>query len=507
MKKIIFALLVVSVIFVLSLSVFAGDVDPNADYYEKTYVVKDGTSLALYEKDGENYYPLVWFYYEEEYIPVRFENCDTVTLAYSQGRFNSVEYNYTDKNGEAVKLTTAHAVLLNLRDGKIKEYSNGVWTGKTTPILTVETHRSHSFNNVQAIYYPLVLTNPGSYEGKSALRVADFDRNHTGKVTLTGKAYQGTSIEEFYIPSNANLGNKNGGTNSQFKFCTKLKKVEFGGNFNDWLPGYLFDSCSALEEIIIPANAVISATSSGTTINVNVFSGCNNLKRIYFLGTKAALDLTDAGASAQGNGLYQNLVRISYEEYSKLEDKSGKYIIYNCSPCLAYNNDVHTEGSHITVVGDSYLASMDLCASCVVEGCGAKFVKETIDPIFVSYGYSFTETAIGGFYSMAQFYFVNKASLEKYETATQKTIEYGVVACGNSGKTEIKPLETEGKISHAFDRKSYAYFEIKINGMTEENFDTNVIFCAYVTDGEAIVYIDNKAEYDSLAGTSYNGIK
>ena len=64
MKKRLFilALAIIAIVSVFAISVSAEEADPYASYYDKVYTAIDGTPLALYEKEGETYYPLAWFY-------------------------------------------------------------------------------------------------------------------------------------------------------------------------------------------------------------------------------------------------------------------------------------------------------------------------------------------------------------------------------------------------------------------------------------------------------------
>ena len=106
MKKIIvMAAALALMICAFALTVGAAEVqDPNARYYEKVFTAADGTELALYDKVGDTYYPLVWFTYDNQagekcYVKVHFEDVDTTSHAYSQGRLNGVSYTYVDTDG------------------------------------------------------------------------------------------------------------------------------------------------------------------------------------------------------------------------------------------------------------------------------------------------------------------------------------------------------------------------------------------------------------------------
>ena len=516
----------------LAIGVSAEEIDPNAEYYDKVYVDKNGREFPIYEKVGDTFYPLVWFAYdvtevneetgdttvvETKYIKAHYEDCKTLSYEYGQGRFNGIEYTYVDEDGVTLELNTSHAIVLNLRGGVLKSYDkNGVWNGGTTAIKTIETTRYHNFNKLQAIYFPLTQTMVGGFASKKELRVCDFDKNHPIGVSFNHACLQWSSIEEIFIPAGSNFGNKSGGTNSQFKGCSKLKRVEFGGTFNDWLTGYLFDSCSSLEEIIIPLEAVISPNGSGVTLNNNAFAGCSALKRVYFMGDKDAIEAVVAGANS-GNTNFTNMTRISYAEYSNLEDKTGgKYIIYDCSPCLAYNGDVHTPTDEQVLVGNDYFGEIKVACPCGADGCVATMTVSTIAPMFVDKGYA--ARTFGEGYAVIQSYSVNRAAIAEYEK--YKAVEFGVVATVNASGVEITPDINDKNVYSAklWDIKVNDYLDIIVNNIPDnsanvesgleavKNSDKSIVFCLYAKEGESTFFLDGGTTAKALTGISYQEI-
>ena len=523
MKKLLLILACVSVLFCLfAFTVSADGVDPNAEYYDKVYTDTNGNEFPIYEKDGDTYYPLVWFAYEDEageteYIKARFADCKTLSYEYGQGRFNGLEYTYVGEDGTTLELNTSHAIVINLRGGVLKSYDkNGVWNGNTTAIKTIETSRYHNFNKLQAIYFPLTQTMVNGFASKKELRVCDFDKNHPIGVSFSHGCLQWTSIEEIYIPANSNFGNKSGGTNSQFKGCSKLKKVEFGGAFNDWFTGYLFDGCSALEEIIIPAEAVISPNGSGVTLNNNAFAGCSSLKRVYFMGKKSAIDTVILGANS-GNTSFTSMTVISYTAYSQLADKSGgKYIIYDCSPCLAYNGDEHTPTEETVLVGNDYFGEIKVACPCGVDGCVATMTVSTIAPMFVDKGYS--ARLFGEGYAVTQSYLVNREAIKEYEKYAE--VKFGVLAMVNFDGGAIVPDFTKDTVYSAelWDITTNDYLDIIVNNIPDntedvengladmKNSDRSIVFCIYATEGESVLFLDGGATLEAVTGISYQEI-
>ncbi|MBE6674440.1 MAG: hypothetical protein E7596_04980 [Ruminococcaceae bacterium] len=68
------------------------------------------------------------------------------------------------------------------------------------------------------------------------------------------------------------------------------------------------------------------------------------------------------------------------------------------------------------------------CKNCTYAGIDP---SKTIGAVFNYLGFSYTETALGGTYSMAQFFGVNKANLAKHEGAKGTTLTFGVIAMAN----------------------------------------------------------------------------
>lgn len=531
MKRFLLILACVSVLCCLfAATVNADGVDPNAEYYDKVYTDTNGNEFPIYEKEGDTYYPLVWFAYEDEagvtqYIKARFDDIGIYSMVPSQGRFNGCFYTHVDENGNEIELNTKNLLVLNLRAGVMKTTYNSAKTqnGTNVVVSTIETNRTDvfpGFSRIEAVYIPLSQTTVGSLN-LGTLRVCDIDKNHPTPIGFASKCLQGSKIEEIFIPANSTFGNRSSSQNSYFQNCSKLKKVEFGGKLGgdngEWLSGYFFSGCSSLEEIIIPVGDFLAPSSDGVYVNANAFSGCSSLKRIYFMGSSSKIEQIIKYTSSSGNSNLTNMTRISYTAYSQLADKSGgKYIIYDCSPCLAYNGDVHTPTEETVLVGDDYFGNIEVACPCGVDGCVATMTVSTIAPMFVDKGYS--ARTFGEGYAVTQSYLLNRAAIAEYEQ--YKGVKFGVVASVNAGGEAVAPvLGGDGVYSaELWDIKTNDYLDIIVNnipdnsadvenGLAEvKNSDKNIIFCLYATDGESVVFLDGGETKDALAGISYQEI-
>ena len=109
-----------------------------------------------------------------------------------------------------------------------------------------------------------------------------------------------------------------------------------------------------------------------------------------------------------------------------------------------------------------------------------------------------------------------RVDYEAYEAYKQvlPNFTFGIVAAGNKTGDAIQPLKVENGAVKANNKAvvgnvnviNMCYFEVKISGISEGNKNTNVIFCAYIFDGENIQYIEDGAVKDSVAGISYASI-
>ena len=208
---------------------------------------------------------------------------------------------------------------------------------------------------------------------------------------------------------------------------------------------------------------------------------------------------------------------VSYETYLANKDNyaTGRYVIYGCNLCDVYHGGVHAMAGEESVNVTSYFAPITVGDRCTRDGCGNFVITTTIDAIFVDRGYSCTETAIGGKYSVSQFYEINKASCEAYKLATGTEFDYGfVVSVSNDPMNpENSDLIANGK-TYVMDSKllAYDYFSIGVIGITDgENgtantLDKKLTFCLYVKDGEKTFYLDGGKTVSAVEQKSYTDV-
>ena len=353
---------------------------------------------------------------------------------------------------------------------KLKSYnSDGQVTG-TTPIKTFEVRYGEpGYGKMEAIYLPLTFSGTFGYVFSiSSLRVVDIDRNHTTALSFANHVVDGTKITEFFIPGTAKMID-----NSHFKGCSKLVKLVIGEGFTQGFAGY-------------------------------TFSGTSSLKYICILGGKDQAEAIINATVTSNNGDFFNMELISYGDFCALEDKSGKYIIYDCSPCFAFDNDVHSYSEDVTASVQSYFSTITLNSTCTVDGCTAKGKVGEIAPIFEWKGYS--ACTFGEGLSVVQGYTVNQAAINEY-LAYAPDFDFGVLATVNNSGSAIAPkIGDANVITGEFVKDANDYLDIKITGIPADKGDALVVFCVYVTVGEDMFYLDGDKCANTVIGASYNQI-
>lgn len=180
----------------------------------------------------------------------------------------------------------------------------------------------------------------------------------------------------------------------------------------------------------------------------------------------------------------------------------------NCGMVELLENPQH-ELSKVTAFGEKgYFDVACITESCSI--CKTVTLNESIEALFVSYGYSMTEVEIGGKLSMSQFFGIDKTNLEKYTTLTGNAFEYGFVVSSNADPMSEanSGLIAEGKTYITTQNGfKHDYFAVAVVGFTDATLDNALTFCVYVKDGAKVSYLDNGETVETVNMKSYNQIK
>jgi len=355
-----------------------------------------------------------------------------------------------------------------------------------------------------------VLNKP--FDGLKNLEVVEFAPN--AQITAVAQfSFRGTSgLQKIIFPNTLESLNR-----EALKGCAGLTELSLGANFVKFNDSASLNTLGTTNQVKI----YVPSTLDGSVYGASYFP---KKSIVMFTGDKAAAEAF--GFSAV----------MSYDEYlaagSVAEDGA---IIYGYYVCDAFYNGEHGEGEALNscqfgcpVCGKAELLDNPqhelnktvafgengyFSTVCVVESCSVcktETLNESVEAIFISYGYSVTEAKINGKLSMSQFFGIDKANLEKYTALTNESFEFGFVVSSNAdpmneansdliaqGKTYVT---TQSKIKHD-------YFEIKVSGFTDANSNSDLAFCVYVKDGEKLSYLDNRETVEAVELKSYNDIK
>ncbi|MBR2297118.1 MAG: leucine-rich repeat protein [Clostridia bacterium] len=358
-----------------------------------------------------------------------------------------------------------------------------------------------------------------------------LDLTGTKLCAISGNgAFNGVPIVGLKLPSTVtslNDWNIQGTAITSFVFPTGVTSIA-GSQFND---------CKSLTTIYI--------NNTTTKIYARAFNN-TALEKVFFVGTEAeAIALIDASDMTNNSPLVDvigesNANLISYANYQKLQDKSGKYFVYDYSYCEAYNEGVHTQNpedkkdctgytctvclvklvtefsSHNPVTKVVFAqgftnegAKITSCANwSECEVCNA---SEKVDPLFTASGYSLSpdKMAINGGYT------INHEVLGTYESVNGTNLKYGIVIAnaerfdGKSFFDQDNKVNTTKALQVEIDNE-YSKFDCSINFGATSNSELKLIICAYVIDGDNVTFIqaDSGEAVDSslVTGGSFKSV-
>ena len=537
MKKKIFLTLAMALVLALifAFSVFAdetsvhnGKVDLNAKV-----TLNDGTECALFDSEGN---ALIWYVTGEKvdgksvYASIRADDTRVrykATYGFNVGNSTvGVVYAYevsdmwiqleADK-----KISKGNIVVLNLMDddvlvnepnGSNTAYVGGsvncvktiMWANKIIEYayLRLDTIaiQASAFSGCPKLKYVNIAEIPelrkigggSEFSGCTELfkgQVLDLTRTKLYSLEGSG-AFNNVPIVEIKLPHTVTSIGSWAVQDTDISFFVVPPQVK---TLND----SMFCSCENLTTIYL--NNTIDK------INDRAFRYGNNgevipLTKIFYAGTKdqlnAFLDKCGTGSNeafwAVVGENRENL--ISYADYLALENKDGKYVVYNYSYCEAYNEGNHTFSGNAVMQEVDYFKNILFMDTCTVENCGMKVADDskTIGAIFIDYGYSVTEEAINGKHSMTQAYGINKEAFDAY-VALGHELEYGLVV-----SVVTNPLD-ESQNNLIAEKKTYIteqnfiahdIFEIGVVGIGEAQTNVALTFCAFIIDNGEVFYLD-----------------
>lgn len=465
--------------------------------------------------------------------------------------FSGTACNTQAKNVTTVYLSDYFTYFLN------STFTSG-WTSLKTVYVskTVTELKGFGGSPVETVVIPedSELTTLGSDAFNGCTKLVNIDISHCEKLTtVAGAAFRGcTGITSIVFPENVTsigancfyLSNLSGTVVVPNKvttlgegafLSTKIEtlilgesvtsiKYNFAGNLNAVSNQYL-------KNVYIPATAQLVPNDWRY-----VFFKCANPVNFYVVGTESecAAMLETMKSQSATSGYYMNF--ITADEATE-ETGAGYGIVYTCyNRCDAFYGSEHIfesstdpnscmtsctrcgeirgeAGEHSyfviteTFEGERYISACTVVKSC--GDCGYVAKITSVGKIVTWLGYSVPEEAIGGAVGISQSYYIDKNALAEYESVTEKTIDYGIVAA--NGENE-EPIVVSGGMAVAngsivISMVGIDCFEIKIGGIGATQYDTAVIFNAYVVDDGCVYYVSGDKTAEAPNALSYNQIK
>ncbi len=265
------------------------------------------------------------------------------------------------------------------------------------------------------------------------------------------------------------------------------------------------------------------ATGEGSTTSGNFIGrgDKNDLKKyvIYFTGTEAQakalvkkyagdVSFADANIVAYDPTKTNGMDYLGMDPYTTdITVNTNRVIVYGYSACDAFYSGKHTMSGTQTVNVTSYFDTITIGDKCTRKECGNSVVTDTINPLFTYLGYSYTEVAINGAYSMSQFYGINNENVARYEAEINGEIELGIVVASVDNPVGSEFEGTSKVLLAPMNALIHNYFGVKVSGITEEHTASGVVFCAYVTEGNTVYYLDGGKTDTTVTKKSYTDIK
>ena len=285
-----------------------------------------------------------------------------------------------------------------------------------------------------------------------------------------------------------------------FEACASLKNIVFPSGAVS-VGNYAFEKCKVLTDIWMPGE--------GSTFGKEVFGQCGSGRAVNFYFTTATNTITISDKTNKDDPFITAL--------NSDGDARLKYSTPLSTKCEVFLGG-HSMSEETQMIFDSYFTDIQFGSVCTRNGCGHSGVdtSKSIGALFVDYGYSYTETAINGSFSMSQFFGINKEALAAYTEATGNTVEYGLVVSvsNNPLASENSDLIAQNKtFITSQDKFKHDYFAINVSGIkdgteegTKDTREKALTFCAYVIDNGKVYYLDDGKTLEVATQKSYNDI-
>ena len=461
MKKVLLTTLILSVLiclFAISISAAPtdefGTVEKLTGISEKSAFGDDGKADSYTSRvvlfDGEEYHT-----YPSYYI---FSNSKTPSLSFEEIILASgVEYN---KNSVVRVEVPKGLVYVHLPDG----------------YLTIGQDGFNGCSSLVEINIPASCTQTGAYSMNGCSKLTTVTFEGTNFKTLGDRTFEYcSSLESIILPEGLETINSRA-----FYNCNKLSSIYMPSTVTT-IKTQAFQSCK-FTEIVIPVGVTtlpskvfdycslntITLPKTLTSVNSGAFLGCG-IKSITYTGVESDAIVTEIKAAAKN-------ATITYANH-----------------CDIYYGSNHQCGES-KYIFDSFTESAIDQSEC--QNCGLKSTLATYTPIITLIGFS---AKINGD-KVCMSYVVDRDMVKIYEEKTNKalgTVKFGVTAAFvEEDMTQYETMNDD--LTPANDKtvvvpvkNEYSGFDFILSGFTSEYYNTPLVMCAFVYNGDEIYYIDS----------------
>ncbi len=559
MRKLLITLIMtLALALTFSLVVLADSVhnETNVDYNE-TVTLGDGTVLPIFDENKE---ALIWYISGKDdsgkntYSSIRADDPQVIYYSETWCEVTSTRIDLYDAETDTVtKISSSKFVVINWMDDDvlINECSKAEHIGKPVTGFKLVFQGN---TNLEYAYLRHDTTNiqRQNFNGCKNLKYVNFE--DLTKLVRIGDGMNFSGCSLLFAGQVLDLSN------------TKIKNIDNGGSFNGvQMKGIIFPStitgisswsfqATAIESIAWPTTVTkmegsmfknntalktIYLSNTLTSIGQDAFLNVNTLEKVFFVGTLDELNTLLANVNATGNAPFlavfgeNNANVISYADYLALEDKSGKYVVYDYSWCEAYNGGKHevtgtnpcvglcsvcennivkhvenAETTYKVVYENGFEYAGAKITTCTNEGCTHK-VTEALPALFTNLGYTTPEYEDGG---IGIKIVVDHEAISDYETLTGETVSYGmfIVTRKILGENDIVNENGEissGVISLEMPKGKFDIMSMKLTGFyTDAQKSAEFAFGAYVIAGNKASYIQEgeKLDGDKYVFVSFN---
>ena len=324
-----------------------------------------------------------------------------------------------------------------------------------------------------------------------------------------------TGLKEVTLPNGLTAIGKHA-----FGGCSSLEIMRFGASFTtftryNW-DYETFSGCNSLKFVYLPA-AFASSIEAKAGDYKSIFG--QSSKTVYFVTENdydKIVEIQNKFITTNANG---NIAGASIELYDPTKNYetyqatlTNSVIVYGYSACNAFYNNEHIKAEPTYGFnGDKYISNFCSFESCT--RCVDITVKELVDPLFISRGYSTSGDAFMFDIKLDHDAINAYKAIYKEKLGEEAVINYGLVI---SGDTTIDTLiDSDGvvannnvlKISFSDDKNFYTNIQIKFNNVTTDvQKALQIHACAYVIEGGEVVYIGDGVASDKSTTISYDKI-